>query len=120
MFPAGSGRKGIERGLFVAEALNKQGLPEIVALRAGILFRDHHHSIHSRTDRLFGWLMPCQWLAAIAAAYWITPRTWSGQYSQIHLHVWAAVFLGGVITLLPASLAWLQPGQKLTRYVIAV
>ena len=33
---------------------------------------------------------------------------------------WAAIFLGGAITLFPVSLALLQPGKKLTRYVIAV
>jgi two-component system sensor histidine kinase/response regulator len=104
----------------VEETLNSQGLPESVARRAAVLFRDHHHAIHHRTDRLFAWLMPCQWLAAIAAAWWITPRTWSGQYSQVHIHVWAALLLGGVITMFPVSLAWLQPGKRSTRYVIAV
>ena len=101
------------------EALNKQELPEAVARRAGILFREHQDSIHRRTDRLFAWLMSCQWLAAIAASWWITPRTWSGQYSQVHLHVWAAVLMGGVITLFPVGLACFRPGEKPTRYVIA-
>ena len=102
------------------EALKSGSLMETVVRRAGVLFTDHQHSIHHRTDRLFAWLMPCQWLAAIAAAWWITPRTWAGQYSQVHLHVWAALFLGGAITLFPVALAWFQPGRKSTRYTIAL
>ena len=92
---------------------------ERVKTRATQLFADHLASIHRRTDRIFAWLMLCQWLASIAAALWITPRTWAGSFSQVHIHVYAAIFLGGFITLLPVALAWLQPGRAPTRYVIA-
>src|SRR5690348_8359449 len=69
---------------------------------------------------MFGWLMPFQWLAAIAAAWWLTPRTWAGQYSQVHLHLMAALILGGGITILPVTLAWLRPGRSSTRHTIAI
>jgi two-component system, sensor histidine kinase and response regulator len=87
--------------------------------RAASLFEEHQRSICSRTDRLFAVLMLCQWVAAIAAAWWITPRTWAGQYSQVHLHLWGAIFLGGAITAFPAALAWLRAGNLSTRCVIA-
>ncbi len=93
---------------------------ESVARRAAALFHDHQQSIYRRTDHLFARLMLCQWLASIAAACWITPRTWAGQYSELHLHLWAAILLGGAITLLPVALVHLRPGQALTRHVIAV
>lgn len=89
-------------------------------LRKAELFEESSNAIHKRADRLFANLMIVQWLAGIAAAVWISPQTWIGATSHIHWHVWAAVFLGGAITILPVFLAWKQPGQTLTRHVIAV
>ena len=96
----------------------RSGLPERVVARAQELFAENQQSIYRRADRMFAGLMLAQWAAAIAAAWWITPRTWAGEYSQIHLHVWIAIFLGGFITILPVGLAWKQPGVAQTRYVI--
>ena len=83
------------------------------------LFTEHRQSIFRRTDRMFAALMVVQWLAGIAAALWISPKTWAGPYSQTHIHVWAAVFLGGAVSLFPVALALLRPGEPSTRYVIA-
>ncbi len=102
------------------EAIKNSRLMESVARRAAILFHDHQRSIYNRTDHLFAWLMLCQWLAAIEAALWLTPRTWAGQYSQAHLHLWAAIVFGGAITLFPVLLVKFRSGQALTRHVIAV
>ena len=103
------------------EKINRDSdLNESIAVGTAALFREHQQSIFQRTDRLFAWLMIFQWLAGIAAACWISPKTWAGQYSQIHLHVWAAVFLGGVISLFPVVLALTRPGASSTRHVIAV
>jgi diguanylate cyclase (GGDEF)-like protein len=83
------------------------------------LYAEHRHSIFRRTDRMFAVLMFVQWAAGIAAAVWLSPRTWAGPYSQTHIHVWAAVFLGGAISFFPISLAVLRPGENSTRYIIA-
>ena len=88
-------------------------------LSARDLFRAHERSIAEQTDRLFAGLMLVQWAASIAAAYWLTPLTWAGGSSQPHLHVWAALYLGGLITLLPVALVIMRPGSTLTRYVIS-
>ncbi len=88
--------------------------------RAALLFEQHQQRIHRHTDRMFAGLMILQWLLAIAAALWLSPRVWAGAASQIHTHVWAALFLGGMITLFPVSLAWARPGDALTRQSIAV
>jgi PAS domain S-box-containing protein len=69
---------------------------------------------------MFAVLMTLQWVAGIAAAYWISPQTWAGTTSQTHLHVWAAVLLGGAISSLPIVLALTQPGRFTTRYTVAV
>src|SRR5437588_12587348 len=91
-----------------------------LAQRVSALASQQQELIYKRTDRLFAGLMLFQWFAGIAAALWISPRTWAGPESQIHLHVWAALYLGGIITALPVFLALTQPGSPLTRHVIAV
>jgi signal transduction histidine kinase/DNA-binding response OmpR family regulator len=87
--------------------------------RAEELLRQHQNEIYARTSRLFAILMVVQWLAGIAAAVWISPRTWIGETSQIHVHVWGAIFLGGAITSLPVYLTLTRPCEALTRHVVA-
>jgi two-component system sensor histidine kinase/response regulator len=91
-----------------------------IARRADVLFASYQHDIHRHTDRLFAGLMAFQWVLGIIFAVWVSPLTWEGEVSSTHLHVWAAVLLGGIISLFPALLAWLRPGYQSTRYVIAV
>jgi PAS domain S-box-containing protein len=93
---------------------------ETITWRVAAIFNEHRQNIYKRTDRMFAVLMALQWLAGIAAAYWITPRTWAGTASQTHLHVWAALFLGGAISSLPIALALTRPGCASTRYTVAV
>jgi signal transduction histidine kinase len=97
----------------------------------GQLDSDCHHAadrrveeqlatIARRTDRIFAWLMGLQWFAAVVAALWLSPLAWKGTQSSIHIHVWAAVFLGGALACLPIFLAAFHPGSAITRHVIAV
>src|SRR5438105_4399443 len=58
--------------------------------------------------------------ASVAAAVWVSPRTWAGASSALHPHVWAALFLGAMITALPIALAAARPGAAVTRHAIAV
>ena len=93
--------------------------PAGVTRRAEALFEQHRHDVAARTDRLFAVLMLVQWVGGIAFATFVSPFTWAGSSSHVHPHVWAAVLLGGTLTLLPAMLAWRRPGHVLTRHVIA-
>src|SRR5215210_6330774 len=79
--------------------------------RTTALYKDSQHQIHLRADRIFACLMVLQWLGGIAAALWISPRTWIGTTSQTHIHVWAAIFLGGAISGFPVFLACKWPGH---------
>ncbi len=72
------------------------------------------------TDRIFAVLMPLQWLFGIGLALSLSPRTWSGAESDLHPHVWAAVFLGGAITIVPVAFAVLWPGRTVTRHAVAI
>jgi hypothetical protein len=87
--------------------------------RASELFRAAENDLHRHTDQLFARLMIVQWLAGFAAALWISPLTWIGATSQINMHVWASLLLGGAISGFPVWLAWKCPGMVMTRHVIA-
>ena len=95
-------------------------LSPTLTARAQELYSEHQQRVYTQTDRIFAVLMLCQWVAGIVAAWWISPRTWVGTSSQIHLHVWLAVLLGGALNLGPAFLAFMQPGTLLTRQAVAV
>src|SRR5262249_4274060 len=60
-----------------------------------------------------------QWVAMIALAAIVSPQTWQGRTSSTHVHVWAAIFLGGAISLFPAWLGWKRPGRASTRHIMA-
>jgi two-component system cell cycle sensor histidine kinase/response regulator CckA len=102
------------------QIITKRNFAESLQPRVKTLFTEHQQAIFKRTDRMFAVLMAIQWMAGIAAALWISPKTWAGQHSQTHIHVWAAVFLGSVISIFPIILALKRPGETSTRYVIAI
>jgi PAS domain S-box-containing protein len=75
--------------------------------------------LRSRTDHLLAMLLVVQWVAMIGVALVISPRTWAGRFPSTHIHVWAAIFLGGAICLYPAWLGWRRPGEVATRHIMA-
>lgn len=83
------------------------------------IFRSQQRFVYERTDRLFAWLMLFEWFAAIVTAIWISPRAWEGTISSTHMHVWAALFLGGTIISFPICLVIWRPGRMITRHVVA-
>jgi PAS domain S-box-containing protein len=102
------------------EMMRKLTRHESPAERADELFEQQQNEIYIKTDQLFAKLMFLQWVACIVMAIVISPYTWSGQTKTIHDHVWAAIFLGGAISLFPIWMARVWPGATITRYVIAV
>jgi two-component system sensor histidine kinase/response regulator len=84
------------------------------------LFEHSKISIYKKVDKLFAVLIFGEWIACILTAAIGSPRTWIGAYSQTHIHLYAAIFLGGAIFTLPAVLAFLQPGKPMTRHVVAI
>jgi hypothetical protein len=71
-----------------------------IAREADLILKEQQQRIYRQTDRMFAGLMILQWLGGIAAALFISPSTWIGQTSQVHIHVWAAVLLGAVSSAL--------------------
>lgn len=100
-----------------------EGAPQsIIEVRelANELFHHHQRTIYERTDCLFRRLLLFQWLGIVIISLLVSPRTWIGTRSEIHIHVWAAFVLGGLITAFPCVLTFKYPGATLTRHVIAV
>ncbi|WP_422927828.1 response regulator [Singulisphaera sp. PoT] len=91
----------------------------MITEHADVIFREDLDRIARRTDHLFAGLLAFQWLAAIIIAFTISPKAWAGTASWIHIHVWAALGLGGLIVSLPLVLSFLRPGKGSTRHVIA-
>ncbi len=76
--------------------------------------------VHRETDRMFAWLLLCQWVTGLAVALLVSPRIWMTLHEPFHYHVKAATLLGGLFTALPVLLVTSRPGTALTRHVVAV
>lgn len=95
-------------------------MTEAVTNRSNQLFDEQRDRISANTDRLFGILMPIQYIGAVIWASLASPLTWAGGQSAIHPHVLTALILGGVICLPTCVLTFSAPGRTLNRYVVAV
>lgn len=96
------------------------GSSATVVERAQLLFDQDRQITAARTDKLFAALLFLQWVGGIIVAITISPRAWEGSVSQTHIHVPAAIFLGGIIAGLPIALTFLLPGRPITRHTVAV
>src|SRR5256885_12625063 len=92
-------------------------IPEATSDRAEELFHQHRRQIYRQTDQLFAKLMLFQWVACIVMALVVSPRAWDGPSSQIHIHVWSAILIGGAISLFPVWMtrAWPEIGRASCR-----
>ena len=88
--------------------------------RMRALFSESEQAVYKQTDRLFLILMAVQWPVAIVLALTVSPRTWAGAVSTIHIHVYAALILGGIFAIPPMLLAIYAPGKWYTRQAAAV
>jgi two-component system, NtrC family, sensor histidine kinase HydH len=89
-----------------------------LAGRAQVLFDEHCKQARRRANALFLWLMIGQWLFSIVLALVFSPYAWAGRSSVIHVHVYAAIILGGLISAFPLALIRLKPDAKATPYVV--
>jgi signal transduction histidine kinase/CheY-like chemotaxis protein len=88
--------------------------------RARELYENHLDIVHERANRFFVVLLAIEWVAAVACALWMSPRTWEGLSSTIHPHVPIAFFLGGAAAALPIVLCLTRPHDAITRHSVAV
>ena len=62
----------------MTETSTNQDTPATTTPRVAEIFNEHQRLVHRRTDRMFAGLMALQWLAGVAAALWVSPKTWAG------------------------------------------
>ncbi len=94
-----------------------ESLPET---RADQLYADRLDAGYRRVDAIFAALLPLQWIGAIAFAIWISPYTWAGETASVHVHVWAAIAIGGLIVALPLWMIRRHPGAEATRQAVGI
>lgn len=88
--------------------------------RANLLFKSRYSTECRRVNQFIFWLMIVQWVAGIGFALFLTPLTWVGQTFEVHVHVWAALLLGGSIS--GFSILWTKtfPDSAHSRHVVAI
>ncbi|MFA9477571.1 putative bifunctional diguanylate cyclase/phosphodiesterase [Phycisphaerales bacterium AB-hyl4] len=84
------------------------------------LYKQLRLQSHRQTDLMFGGLLVLQLFAAVLIAITVSPRTWIGSSSHVHLHVWSALGMGLLLTILPLVLIIFRRGEPVTRYTIAI
>jgi Signal transduction histidine kinase len=89
--------------------------PEVKAI-----FHRQAQEICTRVDKALAVLMVIQWFAAIVLAAVVSPNTWVGQFANTQDNVLLALVFGGLLAIPPMYCAWKEPGERLTRIVIAV
>lgn len=84
------------------------------------LFERYERKVFDRANRLFCWLLPIQWIFAMAVAVIWSPLAWSAEKSTLHPHLVAAIGLGGLLVAGPICLVRFYPYHVLTRHMVAV
>src|SRR5687767_11782498 len=104
-----------------ASPLTAAGIPDATQTgRAESIFQALRTARHVKADRMFCFLMLAQWAFAIFLALVVSPYAWNGKVREFHPHIYAAIFMGGGISLFPVLLSVLRPGWIVTRHVIVV
>lgn len=84
------------------------------------IFQLQTYEICVRVDRAFAILMLIQWVACVFLGALYSPSTWVGQYGGGLENALVGLVFGALFALPPIYCAWIFPGQKITRFVVAV
>ncbi len=87
--------------------------------RADALFDEYLVGVQTKIDRIFAWLFVSQWAFVLVTAMVISPIAWDERESSLHIHVFAAIFLGAAIISMPLILIGFFARRDVTRYVVA-
>lgn len=87
--------------------------------RADFLYQEQVNARRVKADRMFAVLMIAQWAFAIVLAFLVSPYAWAGKVREFHPHVYAALFMGGGISVFPVLMAIYFPGRTVTHHVMA-
>lgn len=96
------------------------GNPRAPRARVEEIFQAQLTGVRTRSTRWLGAVLLLHWPAAVIVAATVTPRTWIGGTSSVHLHLWAALCIGALLSLPPAYAAWRCADRSASRMVIAI
>ncbi|WP_372367666.1 response regulator [Candidatus Uabimicrobium sp. HlEnr_7] len=91
--------------------------PEVYA---SLIYKRSCLENYKLVDKMFAYLMIFQFLFCVFLAIFISPQTWIGNESTFHIHLWSAIFFGGIFTIFPVFLSVYKPGSIITRHVIGI
>lgn len=83
------------------------------------IFKQNYILYSRKADHLFATLFIFQLILAVVLAVWFTPKTWIGQDSQVHWHIYLAVYIATITALYPIYLGFLKAGKYSNRFVMA-
>lgn len=72
------------------------------------------------THRVFRSLFVVQFIGLVAAAFFLTPKTWIGATEYVNFHIVASIVLGGALSAIPFALTLVNPDWKGTRYIVVI
>lgn len=76
--------------------------------------------VWARSSRIFRYVFPLQFVVVATLAFIVTPNTWVGETSEIHLHVWTSIGLGLLLCLVPMVLSFQAPDSAACRHATAI
>lgn len=88
--------------------------------KVNAIYQEMAKKIWTDTNLLFARLMIFQWFLAVTIAWFVSPSAWSGEESSIHIHVWAAVLIGGAIAGFTNIVTRAYSDKTFTRHLVAV
>lgn len=97
----------------LSELTARAKLPTPVRPSLDDLMTDSERKVVGRAHALFVWLLPAQWLVAVAAALWLAPASGRAGF-------WLAAAGGALVTLPTIGLIRLRPYAPGTRAVVAL
>jgi len=95
---------------------NSMGRESAVHPRVETLLSNYEQEVFARTNRLFAWLLPAQWVFAVGLAGWLS----SGAAGSRESLVGVAIFAGALLTLPALGLIRVIPHNFYTRGSVAV
>ncbi|WP_166831098.1 PAS domain S-box protein [Thalassoroseus pseudoceratinae] len=92
----------------------------VEGMTADELFESRYQKECHWVHRFMVWIMVGQFFLGLAFAIFLSPFTWIGQQYEIHIHVWAALIIGG--SLSSFAILWMKffPDAAHTRHVVAI
>lgn len=84
------------------------------------IFRERLSGHRQLLNKIMAAVLLFNWALAVVFAVVVSPSTWIGAQKLVNMHVWIAIAQGGVMSVIPALLVWLNNESASTRHIIAM